>query len=195
VSVGPAGRAGLPSPLPSPSAPSLPFGHNRSQMREVMRLLHERSVHLDLRRLARERSGSALLRHVGRLADALQVPVGDARRLGDEREQGHPSAAAWAGQNVEPKLRLRSSAHGQYAPRRGPAGISAMFFRATTAGFGARRARTLLADASTPRTERYDALCDPRRGTSVARAPTPRDGWAATADPSPRPPCRSSRAS
>jgi hypothetical protein len=42
------------------------------------------------------------LRHVGRLADAPEVPS-DARWIRDKREQLHPSAAAWAGQNVDPK--------------------------------------------------------------------------------------------
>lgn len=40
-----------------------------------------------------------------KLANAPQVPS-DAGRIGDEREQLHPSAAARAGQNVEPKAFL-----------------------------------------------------------------------------------------
>ncbi len=52
-------------------------------------------------RVRRSSSGRPL-RHVARLADAPQVRS-DARRLRDKHEQLHPSAAAWAGQNVEPK--------------------------------------------------------------------------------------------
>lgn len=50
----------------------------------------------------RRPSSGRALRHVGGLANAPQVPS-DAGRIGDEREQLHPSAAARAGQNVEPK--------------------------------------------------------------------------------------------
>ena len=50
----------------------------------------------------RRPSSGRALRHVGGLANAPQVPR-DAGRIGDEREQLHPSAAARAGQNVEPK--------------------------------------------------------------------------------------------
>jgi len=50
----------------------------------------------------RRSSSGPPLRHVGWLADAPQVPR-DALRIGDEREQVHPSAAAWARQHVEPK--------------------------------------------------------------------------------------------
>ncbi len=53
----------------------------------------------------RRSSSGRPLRHVGRLANAPQVPS-DARRIRDKREQLHPSAAARARQNVETKCSL-----------------------------------------------------------------------------------------
>ena len=66
------------------------------------------------------RSSSALpLRHVGRLAEAAQLPS-DALRLGDEREPLHLSAAPSAGQHVEPQTSPRIGARASHEPFAAP---------------------------------------------------------------------------
>jgi hypothetical protein len=142
---------------PPPSA----CGRNAAFTRPCTRPLFGTSTEHTTCPVRRSSSGRPL-RHVGRLADAPQVPS-DARRLRDKREQLHPSAAAWAGQNVEPKRPFEK-------------------FRPRTVGASARAARDGPAAYSPTRPPpAYRTVCRRGAGTDAARRLRSESGSRSTA--------------